>query len=250
MSVPNDQNDGTAQVLLTKSIIPEVQRLLKEYNEVFTVVVEFPPPRSCCHSIPLIPGARPVSIRPYRFALKDEIEMQVHDMLKARLIQNSMSPFSSPVLLVKKGNSYRFCMDYKHLNAITAKGQYSVPAIDELLDELHGSGWFSSLDLCSGFHQIAMNQENYFKTAFQTHHGHYEFKVMSFGLTGAPHTFQKAMNSTLEPLLRSCVLVFFDDILVYSKSLADHLNHLEQVLQLLRHDKWKVKMSKCTFVDR
>jgi hypothetical protein len=105
MSVPNDQNDGTAQVLLTKSIIPEVQQLLKEYNEVFAAAVEFPPPRSCCHSIPLIPGARPVSIRPYRFApaLKDEIERQVHDMLKARLIQNSMSPFSSPVLLVKKG---------------------------------------------------------------------------------------------------------------------------------------------------
>jgi hypothetical protein len=126
---------------------------------------------------------------------------------------------------------------------ITAKGQYPVSIIDDLLDELHGSSWFSSLDLCFRFHQIAMNQEDHFKTVFQTHHEHYEFMVMSFGLIGAPHTFQKAMNSTLEPLLRSCDLVFFDDIRVYSKSLADHRSHLEQ-------DKWKAKLSKCTFAAR
>jgi hypothetical protein len=123
------------------------------------------------------------------------------------------------VLLVKKKDStYRFCLDFRHLNAITIKEQFLVPIINEFLDELHQARWFSSLDLCVGFHQIPMEPANCFKTAFQTHIGHYEFRVMSFGLTRAPHTFQKAMNSTLAPLIRKCVLVFFYDILVYSRA--------------------------------
>jgi hypothetical protein len=100
------------------------------------------------------------------------------------------------------------------LNAITVKGQFIVPIIDEFLDELHQASWFSSLDLCSGFHQIPMDPSDCFKTTFQTHMGHYEFRVMSLRLTGAPHSFQKAMNAALAPLLRKCVWVFFDDILV------------------------------------
>jgi hypothetical protein len=106
------------------------------------------------------------------------------------------------------------------------------------------------MDLCSDFHHIPMHHEDCFKTAFQAHNEHFEFKVMSFGLTGAPHSFQKAMNSTLASLLRKCALVFFDDILVYSKSLEDHIVHLGQVLQLLRQDQWRVKMSKCSFATK
>jgi hypothetical protein len=133
----------------------------------------------------------------------------VQEMLKVGLIQHSSSLFSSHVMLVKKkDNTYRFCVDYHHLNAITVKDQYLVPVIDKLLDELNGASWFSSLDLCAGFHQIPMNLASCFKTSFQTHVGHYEFRVMSFGLTGALHIFQRAMNSSLEPLLRKCVLVF------------------------------------------
>jgi hypothetical protein len=207
----------------------EIQQLLTEYSDIFASKIEFPPQRDCCHTIPLLPGARPVSIRPYRYAptLKDEIEKQVQEMLQAGLIQQSNSPFSSPVLFVKKkDNSYKFYVDYRHLNANIDKDQFHVPMIDEFLDELKGASWFSSTDLYSGFHQIPMHHEDCFKTAFQIHNGHYEFKVMSFGLTGAPHSFQKAMNCTLAPLLRKCVLVFFDDILVYSKSLEDHSVHL------------------------
>jgi hypothetical protein len=231
----------------------EIQKLLSTYSDIFASKVQYPPPRSCSHSIPLLSGSRPVVIRPHRYAplLKNEIENQVQEMLEAGLIHNSSSPFFSPVLFVKKKDgSYRFCVDYCHLNAITEKEQYPMPVIDEFLDELHGASWFSSLDLCAGFHQIPMTPTDYFKTTFQTHVGHYEFKVMSFELTGAPHTFQKAMNSTLAPLLRKCALVFFDDILIYSKSYGEHVQHLEQVFKILQEQQWRVKLSKRSFAQR
>jgi hypothetical protein len=158
--------------------LPEIQHLLSVYNEVFASKVCFPPYRAYSHSIPLIPGSRPVCARSYRYApiLKNEIERQVQDMLDNGLMQPSNSPFSSPVLLVKKKDqSYRFCIDYRYLNAITAKGQFPVPVIDEFLDELQQASWFSTLDLCSGFHQIPMNPEDSYKIAFQTHISHYEF---------------------------------------------------------------------------
>jgi hypothetical protein len=121
--------------------------------------------------------------------------------------------------------------------------------IDELLDELHGASWFSSLDLRAGFHQILLRPGEEHKIAFQTHIGQFEFRVMAFGLTGAPGTFQKAMNTTLSPLLRKCVLVFFDDILVYNSSFESHLQHLQMVLELLAAENWKIKLSKCSFAQ-
>lgn len=130
------------------------------------------------------------------------------------------------------------------------KSKYPVPTIDELLDELGHATWFSKLDLRFGFHQILLRPREEFKTAFQTHFGQFEFVVMPFGLTGAPGTFQEAMNSTLAPLLRKFMLVFFDDILIYSRSYADHLDHIQQVLVLLQAHGWKLKLSKCEFTKR
>lgn len=201
----------------------------------------------------MIDGATPINVRPYRYPpiLKDEIERQIVKMLQEVIIQHSVSPFSSSVLLVrKKDNLWRFCVDFRHLNALTRKTKYPVPLIEDFLDELAHASWFTSLDLTAEYHQVRLKDGEAFKTAFQTHTGHYEFKVMVFGLTGAPATFQKAMNTTLAPLLRKCVLVFLDDILIYSRSLEEHVHHVRQVLQLIAQDQWKVKLSKCAFGQR
>ena len=211
---------------------------------------QLPPTRQYDHSIPLVQGAQPFSMRPYRFApeLKTEIEKQVQEMLDNGVIQHSNSPFSSPVLLVrKKDKTWRLVIDYRHLNALTLKGKYPLPVIDELLDELGGARWFSKLDLRAGYHQIKLAPGEEFRTTFQTHNDHFEFKVMAFGLTGAPATFQKAMNNTLAPFLRKFALVFFDDILIYSPTYELHLQHLAQVLSILQEHQWFVKLSKCEF---
>lgn len=169
-------------------------------------------------------------------------------MLDKGLIQESSSPYSSPALLVKKKTrDWRLCVDYRRLNALTVKNKYPLPVIDELLDELHGARWFSSLDLRSRFHQIRMAEGHEFKTAFQTHNGHYEYRVMPCGVTGGPGTFQGIMNTVLAPFLRVFVVVFIDDVLIYSKTWEDHLQHLEAVFKVLQQNQFYVKLSKCAF---
>jgi hypothetical protein len=230
---------------------PQIRELLGRYEPVFgSIQPGRPPDRGFEHMIELEVGATPVITAPYRHPkkFKDEIEKAIKELLAMGHIRPSRSPFASSVVLVlKKDGTLRMCIDYRALNKKTIKNRYPIPCINELMDELHGAVFFSKIDLRSGYHQISIRKQDIEKTAFRCHFGHFEFLVMPFGLTNAPTTFQSCMNHIFRGQLRKYILVFFDDILIYSKTWDEHLAHLEKVLDIMKTQSLYAKESKCEF---
>ncbi|GJW39741.1 putative nucleotidyltransferase, ribonuclease H [Tanacetum coccineum] len=225
--------------------------VVKEFPDVFPEDLPgLPPVRQVEFQIDLIPGAAPVARTPYRLAPSEmqELSNQLQELTDRGFIRPSTSPWGAPVLFVKKKDgSFRMCIDYRELNKLTIKNRYPLPRIDDLFDQLQGSSVYSKIDLRSGYHQLRVREEDIPKTAFRTRYGHYEFQVMPFGLTNAPAVFMDLMNRVCKPYLDKFVIVFIDDILIYSRDEEEHASHLRIILELLRKEKLYAKFSKCDF---
>ncbi|GJU06661.1 reverse transcriptase domain-containing protein [Tanacetum coccineum] len=225
--------------------------VVREYVDVFPEDLPgLPPLRQVEFRIDLVAGATPVARSPYRLAPSEmqELSSQLQELQDKGFIRPSHSPWGAPVLFVKKKDgSFRMCIDYRELNKLTVKNRYPLPRIDDLFDQLQGARYFSKIDLRSGYHQLRVNEEDISKTAFRTRYGHFEFTVMPFGLTNAPAVFMDLMNRVCKLYLDKFVIVFIDDILIYSRSKEEHEDHLRLVLELLRQEKLFAKFSKCEF---
>ena len=218
-----------------------------EFLDIFPEeLLGLPPVREIEFCIDVVPSTNPISMPPYRMApaeLKERTE-RLKELLDQGFIRPSTSPWRAPVFFVKKKDgSLRLCIDYGQLNKVTIKNKYPLPRIDDLFDKLQGAQCFSKIDLRSGYHQLKIREADISKTAFRTRYGHYEFLVMSFGLTNAPAAFMDLMNRAFRPFLDKFVIVFIDDILVYSKSAEDHEQHLRSVLETLRREQLYAKFS-------
>ena len=230
-----------------------IRKLLKKYEEVFPQDLPpgMPPEREVDHEIKLdtdvfIParGMRRMSV-----AELDELHKQIKWLLEHGFIRPSRSPYGAQVLFSrKKDGGLRLCIDYRALNKHTIKNRYPIPNIGELFDSLAGSTVFSNIDLHSAYHQVRVKPEDVAKTAFRTKFGHYEFRVLTFGFTNAPATFQTLMNRVLRHLVGKGVIVYLDDILIYAKSREEHDALLKKILIILQEHKLYAKLSKCNFV--
>ena len=245
---------GYLAYVMNREVEPlELQQIpvVREFLDLFPA--ELPglaPKREVEFSIVLLPSTSPISRAPYRMAPTElrELKAQLQDLIDKGFIRPSTSPWGAPVLFVKKKDgTLRLCVDYRQLNKATVKNKYPLPRIDDLFDQLQGMEYFSKIDLQSGYHQLRIRREDTLKTAFRTRYGHYEFQVLPFGLTNAPAAFMDLMNRVFRPYLDRFVIVFIDDILIYSKSQEEHEEHLRAVLQVLRRNQLYAKASKCEF---
>ncbi|GJS87350.1 reverse transcriptase domain-containing protein [Tanacetum coccineum] len=225
--------------------------IVRDFPEVFPEDLPgLPPTRQVEFHIELIPGAAPVARAPYRLAPAEmkELAEQLKELSDKGFIRPSSSPWGAPILFVKKKDgSFQMCIDYRELNKLTVKNRYPLPRIDDLFDQLQGSSIYSKIDLRSGYHQLRVREEDIPKTAFRTRYGHYEFRVMPFGLTNAPAVFMDLMNRVCKPYLDKFVIVFIDDILIYSRNKKEHEEHLKTILELLKKEELYAKFSKCEF---
>ncbi|GJV69938.1 putative reverse transcriptase domain-containing protein [Tanacetum coccineum] len=217
--------------------------IVQDFHKVFPEDLPgIPPTRQVEFQIDLIPGATLVTRAPYRLAPSEmkELSDQLKELFDKGFIRPSSSPWGAPVLFVKKKDgSFRMCIDYQELNKMTVKNCYSLPRIDDLFDQLQGSSVYSKIDLRSGYHQLRVREEDTLKTAFRVRYGHYEFQVMSFGLTNTPAVFMDLMNRVCKLYLDKFVIVFIDDILIYSKSKQEHEEYLKLILELIKKEQFQ-----------
>ncbi|XP_070046930.1 uncharacterized protein [Nicotiana tomentosiformis] len=238
---------------LVESEPPALQSVpvVREFPEVFPDDLPgLPPKRIIDFGIDLMPVTQPIFIPPYRMAPAElnELKEQLKDLLDKGFIRPSVSPQGDPTLFVKKKDGYlRMCVDYLQLNKVTVKNKYPLPRIDDLFDQLQGAKYFLNIDLRSGYHQLRIREEGISKTAFRIRYRHYEFLVMSSELTNAPAAFMDLMNRVFKLFLDTIIIVFIDDILVYSKSKDKHAEHLRIALQTLKENELYAKFSKCEF---
>ncbi|GJR55004.1 putative reverse transcriptase domain-containing protein [Tanacetum coccineum] len=225
--------------------------IVRDFPNVFPEdLLGLPPTRQVEFQIDLILGASPVARAPYRLAPSKmkELSEQLKELSDKGFIRPSSSPWGAPVLFVKKKDrSFQMCIDYWELNKLTVKNRYPLPRIDDLFDQLQGLSVYSKIDLRLGYHQLRVREEDILKTAFRTRYGHYEFQVMPFGLTNAPAVFMDLMNRVCKPYFDKFVIVFIDDILIYSKNKQEHEEHLKLILELLKKEELYAKFSMCEF---
>ncbi|GKA03435.1 putative nucleotidyltransferase, ribonuclease H [Tanacetum coccineum] len=237
---------GLVYLAWPQPIMDAVTICLEELEDLSSL----PPSREVEFRIDLVPEAMPIAKLPYRLAPTEmqELSNQLKELQDKGFIRPSSSPWGAPMLFVKKKDgSFHMCMDYRELNKLTIKNCYPLPRIDDLFDQLQGSRYFSKIDLRSGYHQLRVHEEDIPKTTFRMRYEHFEFTVMPFGLTNAPAVFMDLMNRVCKPYLDKFVIVFSDDILIYSKSKEEHEVHLKLILELLEKEKLFRKFSKCEF---
>ena len=245
-SLPHASSDYSE--LLSRCPSSKLRDVLQRYAPMFDPPTTLPPHRAHDHAIDLLPDSTPPPRKLYRMSTSElaEVKRQLADYISKGWIRPSSSPFGAPILFVrKKTGELRMCVDYRELNKVTRKNRAPLPRVDEMFDMLYGSSVFSSFDLYSGYNQLRIREGDEHKTAFQTRYGLYEFLVLPFGLCNAPSTFMTWMNDVLRDFIDDFVLVYLDDILIYSRNVSEHVNHVDRVLQRLSSLDLKLKASKC-----